>query len=113
MDINTSEKPLTSEPPKSLDATEKKHIPYDVRDTIEVHTKEVLYKTLNLHPEASLPEKTFAELGIEEANFTMLILKVEAKLQIDITDEDSEKLTSPKDMIHYLRERFKPKNQTT
>jgi len=59
-----------------------------------------------IDPEAMKPEKTlFQDLGLDSLDIVELVMEFEKEFNIDIPDEDAEKLRTVGDAVKYLDEK--------
>ena len=66
----------------------------------------LIAEKLNLHIEEIAPESEFVhDLGADSLDLVELLMAVEEKYDIDISDEDAEKIITVQDSIDYLRKR--------
>ena len=65
--------------------------------------KEILADVLGVEEDNVKPESKFVEdLGADSLDLVELIMAFEDKLEIDISDEDAEKMVTVKDVLDYV-----------
>jgi len=70
----------------------------------EEKVKEVIVEKLGVSPEQVTPEASFIDdLGADSLDQVELVMALEEEFDIEIPDEDAEKMTSVKDAIEYLK----------
>ncbi len=70
---------------------------------ITVKVKEIIVEELGVDANEVTPEASFIEdLGADSLDTVELIMKFEEEFDIDIADEDAEKLTTVGKVIEYL-----------
>lgn len=70
---------------------------------ISAKVKEIIVEELGVDASEVTPEASFIEdLGADSLDTVELIMKFEEEFDIDIADEDAEKLTSVGQVIEYL-----------
>ena len=70
--------------------------------SIEARVKEIIEDTLGV--EEVRNDQTFEELGADSLDTVELIMEIEEEFEIDIPDEDAEKITTVQDAIDYVIE---------
>jgi acyl carrier protein len=69
----------------------------------EAKIKDIIQKELGVEPEKLTPEASFIEdLGADSLDIVELVMEFEKEFNIDIPDEDAEKLRTVGDAIAYL-----------
>ena len=64
--------------------------------------KEIITERLNVEEDQIVPEATFVEdLGADSLDIVELIMGIEEEFDIEIPDEDAEKLTSVGEALNY------------
>ena len=72
-------------------------------DEIIEQVKEIICEKLSVSPEDVKPEASFVDdLGADSLDLVELIMSMEEEFDIDISDEDAEKLVTVKDAIDYI-----------
>jgi acyl carrier protein len=65
--------------------------------------KEVVVEQLNVSPDEVKEESKFVEdLGADSLDVVELVMALEEKFDIEIPDEDAEKITTVKDAIQFI-----------
>ena len=73
---------------------------------ITEQVKEIIVEQLGVGAEEVTPEASFIEdLGADSLDIVELIMALEEKYEIEIPDEDAEKIQTVKDVISYIEER--------
>ncbi|HDY89581.1 MAG TPA: acyl carrier protein [bacterium] len=74
--------------------------------SFESHVKNIIAKQLGVDIEKVTPEATFVDtLGADSLDSVELIMTLEEEFNIEITDEDAEKLLTVQDVIEYIKEK--------
>jgi len=74
-----------------------------MEQTIEDGIRAVVCEQLKVSPDKVTPEATFVEdLGADSLDVVELMMAVEEKYEMDIPDEDAEKITTVQDVINYI-----------
>lgn len=69
--------------------------------------KEIVVDRLNVEEDQIKPEASFVEdLGADSLDIVELIMGIEEEFDIEIPDEDAEKLTSVGDAINYVKNKL-------
>ena len=72
--------------------------------SIKEQVYEIVERKLSVNPEQITPEASFTDdLGADSLDTVELIMKFEEEFDIDIADEDAEKLTTVGKAIEYLK----------
>ena len=70
--------------------------------------KEVIIEQLGVDPEKVKPEASFIDdLGADSLDIVELVMAMEESFEIEIPDEDAEKLKTVQDVADYLNSRGK------
>ena len=70
---------------------------------VEEKVKEIIAKQLGVNPSEVTPEASFVEdLGADSLDTVELVMAFEEAFNIEIPDEDAEKITKVKDAIDYI-----------
>ena len=73
--------------------------------SVEDKIKKIIAEKLSVDPEEVVPEAAFVDdLGADSLDLVELIMSMEEEFDIDISDEDAEKLATVKDAIAYIDE---------
>ena len=71
--------------------------------SIEDKVKKIIAEKLSVDAEEIVPEASFVDdLGADSLDLVELIMSMEEEFDIDISDEDAEKLVTFKDVIAYI-----------
>jgi len=71
--------------------------------SIEDKVKKIIAEKLSVEMEEVVPEASFVDdLGADSLDLVELIMSMEEEFDIDISDEDAEKLVTVKDAIDYI-----------
>lgn len=72
-------------------------------DEIEAQVKKIIIEELDVEPKDVKPEATFVDdLGADSLGLVELQLAIEEAFEIDIPDEDTEKLRTVQDLVDYV-----------
>lgn len=73
--------------------------------SIEDKVKKIIAEKLSVEMEEVVPEASFVDdLGADSLDLVELIMSMEEEFDIDISDEDAEKITSVKDAFDYVQQ---------
>ncbi|MDF1593609.1 MAG: acyl carrier protein [Desulfobacterales bacterium] len=71
--------------------------------SVEDKVKKIIAEKLSVELEEVVPEASFVDdLGADSLDLVELIMSMEEEFDIDISDEDAEKLVTVKDAIDYI-----------
>lgn len=71
--------------------------------SIEDKIKEIITEKLSVEMDEIVPEASFVDdLGADSLDLVELIMTMEEEFDIDISDEDAEKLVTVKDAFDYI-----------
>ena len=71
--------------------------------SVEDKVKKIIAEKLGVELEEVVPEASFVDdLGADSLDLVELIMSMEEEFDIDISDEDAEKLVTVKDAIDYI-----------
>jgi acyl carrier protein len=71
---------------------------------VDEKVKEIIAKQLGVNPTEVTPEASFVEdLGADSLDTVELVMAFEEAFNIEIPDEDAEKITKVKDAIEYIK----------
>ena len=71
--------------------------------TIEEQVKEIIVEQLSVNAEEVVPEASFVDdLGADSLDLVELIMSMEEEFEVDISDEDAEKIVTVQDAIDYI-----------
>ena len=72
---------------------------------IEEKVKDIIVEQLGVNPEQVTPTASFIEdLGADSLDIVELVMAFEEAFDIDIPDEDAEKIATVKDAIKYIED---------
>ena len=75
--------------------------------SIEADVKEIIVDQLGVDEDQVKPEASFIDdLGADSLDTVELVMAFEEKFDVEIPDEDAEKMTSVGDAIKYLTEKL-------
>ncbi len=73
---------------------------------MEEKVKEIIAKQLGVNPSDITPESSFVEdLGADSLDTVELVMAFEEAFNIEIPDEDAEKIVKVKDAIEYIKKK--------
>jgi acyl carrier protein len=73
-------------------------------EEVQVKLKEIVMDRLNAEEEQIKPEASFVEdLGADSLDIVELIMGIEEEFDIEIPDEDAEKLTTVGEAMNYVK----------
>jgi len=71
--------------------------------TAEDKIKKMIAEKLSVDPSEVVPEASFVDdLGADSLDLVELVMSMEEEFDIDISDEDAEKIVTVKDAIDYI-----------
>ncbi|MEJ2684033.1 MAG: acyl carrier protein [Candidatus Sulfobium sp.] len=71
---------------------------------VEEKVKEIISKQLGVNPADVVPDASFVEdLGADSLDTVELVMAFEETFNIEIPDEDAEKIAKVKDAIEYIK----------
>jgi acyl carrier protein len=71
---------------------------------VEEKVKEIIAKQLGVNPADVVPDASFVEdLGADSLDTVELVMAFEETFNIEIPDEDAEKIAKVKDAIEYIK----------
>ncbi len=75
--------------------------------SLEERVKEIIVEQLNVDPAQVVPEASFIDdLGADSLDTVELVMAFEEQFEIEIPDEDAEKVTTVGSVIEYLAEKI-------
>ena len=76
--------------------------------SIEEKVKDIIVEQLGVNPEQVTPTASFIEdLGADSLDIVELVMAFEEAFDLDIPDEDAEKIATVKDAIDYIKAKKK------
>ncbi len=73
-------------------------------DNIEEKVKDIIVEQLSVTPDQVKPEAKFIDdLGADSLDTVELVMAFEEEFEIEVPDEEAEKLTSVGDVISYIQ----------
>jgi acyl carrier protein len=76
--------------------------------TVEERLKTIIVDQLGVEADKVVPEASFInDLGADSLDIVELVMAMEEEFDMDIPDEDSEKIQSVGDAINYLNDKSK------
>lgn len=80
-------------------------------NNLEQKIRDIIVEQLGVAPEKVNPDASFVDdLGADSLDQVELIMAIEEAFDIEIPDEDAEKLEKVKDAIDYLKTHLDPKS---
>ncbi len=74
--------------------------------SVEEKVKEIVCEQLGISEDEVAPEKHFIDdLGADSLDIVELVMAMEENFEIEIPDEDAEKIQTVRDAINYIQER--------
>ncbi len=74
--------------------------------SIEERVKEIIVEQLGVNPEQVTPEASFIDdLGADSLDIVELVMAFEEEFNVEVPDEDAEKLQKVGDVITYIKEK--------
>jgi acyl carrier protein len=71
--------------------------------TVEARVKEIVCEQLGVSDEEVKPEASFIEdLGADSLDIVELVMALEEEYEMEISDEDAEKIKTVNDVIQYI-----------
>lgn len=71
---------------------------------VEEKVKEIIAKQLGVNPSDVVPDASFVEdLGADSLDTVELVMAFEETFNVEIPDEDAEKIAKVKDAIEYIK----------
>ncbi|MCX7914204.1 MAG: acyl carrier protein [Thermodesulfovibrionales bacterium] len=78
---------------------------------VEEKVKEIIAKQLGVDQSTITPEVSFVEdLGADSLDTVELVMAFEEEFNIEIPDEDAEKISKVKDAIAYIKDKINSKS---
>jgi len=71
--------------------------------SVEARVKEIVCEQLGVNDDEVTPEASFIEdLGADSLDIVELVMALEEEYEMEISDEDAEKIKTVQDVIHYI-----------
>jgi acyl carrier protein len=71
--------------------------------TVEARVKEIICEQLGVSDEEVVPTASFIEdLGADSLDLVELVMALEEEYDVEISDEDAEKIRSVQDVLNYI-----------
>ena len=72
--------------------------------SVEEKTRKIVAEKLSVEPDEVVPEASFVDdLGADSLDLVELIMAMEETFDIEISDEEAEKLQTVQDAINYIK----------
>jgi acyl carrier protein len=72
--------------------------------SIEEKVKQYVIDTLDVNPSEVVPEAKFIDdLGADSLDIVEMIMAMEEEFDLEITDEEAEKLSTVKDVVEFIK----------
>jgi len=79
-------------------------------ETVEQRVKKIVAEQLGVNEETVKPESTFVDdLGADSLDIVELVMAFEEAFELEIPDEDAEKITTVKDAVEYIENKTSKK----
>ncbi len=73
---------------------------------VEDRIREIIIEQLGVSPEEVIPEASFIDdLGADSLDIVELVMAIEEEFNLEIPDEDAERIQSVQDVQSYIEER--------
>lgn len=74
--------------------------------SIQERVKEIIVDQLGVNPEQVIPEASFIDdLGADSLDIVELVMAFEEEFEVEVPDEDAEKLNKVGDAVKYIEEK--------
>jgi acyl carrier protein len=71
--------------------------------SVEERVREIISEQLNVSKEEVVPEASFTDdLGADSLDLVELVMALEEEFEIEVSDEDAEKIRKVKDVFDYI-----------
>ena len=71
--------------------------------SVEERVREIISEQLNVSKEEVVPEASFTDdLGADSLDLVELVMALEEEFEIEVSDEDAEKILKVKDVFDYI-----------
>ncbi|HEY5753201.1 MAG TPA: acyl carrier protein [Chthoniobacterales bacterium] len=76
--------------------------------TVEEKVKDIIVEQLGVNPEQVVPSASFIEdLGADSLDTVELVMAFEEEFNVEVPDEDAEKLQTVSDVVKYIEDKTK------
>jgi acyl carrier protein len=76
--------------------------------SVEERVREIISEQLNVSKEEVVPEASFTDdLGADSLDLVELVMALEEEFEIEVSDEDAEKIRKVKDVFDYIEKHKK------
>ena len=72
------------------------------RDTATSELKQILSEEFKTDPEAVIEAMTFKDLGIDDAEFGLMILAMEDKFNIELNDDETKRIVTVRHALNVI-----------
>lgn len=81
--------------------------------SVEQRVKEIIVEQLGVDPEQVTTEAAFVEdLGADSLDTVELVMALEEEFDLEIPDEDAEKIVTVGDAVEYIEKHIREKTET-
>src|SRR5262249_37635081 len=93
-------------PPARCAQSQRQIQDHPLMSTVEQQVKAIVAEQLGVKPEQVTSEASFVDdLGADSLDTVELVMALEEEFEIEIPDEDAEKITTVQQAINYINER--------
>jgi acyl carrier protein len=76
--------------------------------SVEERVREIISEQLNVSKDEVIPEASFTDdLGADSLDLVELVMALEEEFEIEVSDEDAEKIRKVKDVFDYIEKHKK------